>query len=148
MTPIRWRVGVAAIAFLCIGAGAFQPFYWRMFFADRTATRAWLIELPYRQEPALRRFMNAVRDRTRERDRIAIVIPARAWEQGYQYGFTRSTYLLAGRITIPLMAEDDRPSPQNLGVADYVACWHASPAIPHFAEIWRSEDGVLLRRTP
>ena len=140
----RWRIAVAAIGFVCIAAGAFQPFYWRMFMRPFLPD---LIELPFRQEPGLRRFMNAVRERTLDSDRIAIVIPAPGWERGYQYGFTRATYLLAPRTTIPLMAANDTPLPANVALADYVACWHAAPAIPHFAMIWRSEDGVLLRRT-
>jgi hypothetical protein len=143
----RWRIAVAAAGFVGIAAGAFQPFYWRMFAINRPAMRANLIELPFRQEPGLRRFMNAVRSRTLDCDRIAIMLPAPAWERGYQYGFTRATYLLAPRTTIPLMDANDVPLTPNVALADYVACWHAAPAIPHFATIWRSDDGVLLRRT-
>jgi hypothetical protein len=138
--------GFVLIAFLCIAAGAFQPHYWRMFTINRKAAGAWLVELPYSHMPGLRRFMTAVRDRTRGGDRIAIIIPAPAWESGYQYGFTRSTYLLAGRTTVPLMGSDDRRLPRNVQLANYVACWHASPRIDGFATVWRSADGVLLGR--
>src|SRR5437763_15872700 len=111
------RLLLAAIAFLCIAGGAFQPFYWRMFATNRAAARTPLTELPYRRLPGLRRFMLGVRERTRDGDRIAIVLPARAWEEGYQYGFTRSTYLLNGRTTVPLMDEANRPLPQNFARA-------------------------------
>ena len=137
---------LAALAFFAIAAGAFQPYYWKMFTIPRSAMRNWMVELPYSKMPGLRRFMSGVRDRTRNGDAIAIAIPAPAWEKGYQYGFTRSTYLLAGRTTVPLMGEDDRRLPWNVERANYVACWHSSPAIPHFAVAWRTADGVLLRR--
>lgn len=136
----------AVIALLCIATGAFQPYYWRMFTMNRKAIGAWLVELPYSHMPGLRRFMTGVRARTKEGDRIAIIVPAPAWESGYQYGFTRSTYLLAGRTTVPLMGSDDRRIPQNVRLATYVACWHAAPRIDGFTAVWRSEDGVLLQR--
>ena len=141
------RLAIAAAGFVCIAAGAFQPFYWRSFAMNRAAARAALSELPYRRLPGLRRFMLEVGARTRDGERIAIAIPASRWEEGYQYGFTRSTYLLAGRTTVPLMDESDRALPQNFAYADAVACLHVDCSVPHFEPVWRSSDGMLLRRT-
>lgn len=140
------RLTLAAVAFACIAAGAFQPFYWRMFVTDRAAARAALTELPYRRFEGLRRFMLGVRARTADGERIAILLPARRWEEGYQYGFTRSTYLLYGRTTVPMMDEADRPLPRNLAQADVVACFRVDARLPQFQTAWRSGDGVLLRR--
>lgn len=142
------RLVLAGAAFLCIAGGAFQPFYWRMFVTERAPARAALTELPYRQMKGLRRFMTGVRERTRNGERIAILLPADGWDRGYQYGFTRSTYLLYGRTTVPLIDETtDRRLPENLGKADAVACLQLDAKLPHFQTVWRSSDGVLLRRT-
>ena len=140
------RLTIAAAAFLCIAVGAFQPFYWRMFAMNRASARAALTELPYRRFEGLRRFMLGVRERTRDGERVAIVLPAERWDEGYQYGFTRSTYLLYGRTTMPLIDEEDRPLRQNLQSADAVASLQRDVTIPHFETVWRSGDGVLLRR--
>ncbi|HEY2092257.1 MAG TPA: hypothetical protein VGJ81_10225 [Thermoanaerobaculia bacterium] len=142
------RLVLASAAFVCIAIGAFQPFYWRMFAMDRGAARMALTELPYRRLPGLLRFMTGVRARTRDGERIAVFLPARKWDEGYQYGFTRSTYLLNGRRTVPMIDESDRPLPQNLVQADVVVCFRLDARLPHFRTVWRSADGVLLRRTP
>ena len=141
------RLVLAGAAFVCIAAGAFQPFYWRMFAMDRGSARAALTELPYRRMTGLRRFMLGVRERTRDGDKIAIILPAPHWDEGYQYGFTRSTYLLDGRTTLPLIDELDHRIPENLARADAVACLQLDANLPHFKTVWRSSDGVLLRRT-
>ena len=141
------RLVLAGAAFLCIAGGAFQPFYWRVFAMNRSSARAALTELPYRRMNGLRRFMLGVRERTRDGERVAILLPARAWEEGYQYGFTRSTYLLYGRTTVPVVDESDRFLSQNLEKADAVACLQIDATLPHFEPVWRSSDGVLLRRT-
>jgi hypothetical protein len=142
------RLLLAAIAFLCIAGGAFQPFYWRMFVTDRAPMRAALTELPYRRMPGLRRFMTAVRERTRDGDRIAIILPARRWAEGYEYGFMRSTYLLYGRTTVPVLDPLDHAYPRNVLTANVIAAFGVDVVAPHFRQVWRSNDGVLLQRTP
>jgi hypothetical protein len=141
------RLAVAAVAFLCIAGGAFQPFYWRMFAMNRPAMRAELVELPYRQLPGFRRFMTGVRDRTRDGDRVAIIFGTNRWREGYEYGFVRSTYLLYGRTVIPVIDPQDHRLPQNVSLADAIAAYGIDVVAPHFKKVWQSEDGVLLRRT-
>ena len=143
----RWRAAVAALALFSIFAGAFQPAYWRIYKANRALIGPFLTELPYSKMPGLRRFMLGVRERTRDGDRIAIVLPARRWEGGYAYGFIRSTYLLAGRQTVPLLSDSDQPLPANIARATHIASWAgAPPPLPGFVVTWSTPDGVLLQR--
>lgn len=121
-----------------IAAGAFEPFYFRVFLTDRAAMRASLTELPYRKLPGLRRFLVDVAARTKEGDVIAIYAPF-ARDAGYEYAYARAFYPLAGRRVVTFDQRDQ---------ATYIASYHAAPAAPHFAMIWRSGDGTLLRRTP
>jgi len=109
-TSARW---LARAACLCIFLGAAQPFYFRML-GPRDAFANWVTQLPYRRTPGLRAFIDGVRARTHDRDRIAIVTPFTKWNGGYAYAFTRSTYLLAPRTTIPIVGEDERSLIANL----------------------------------
>jgi hypothetical protein len=143
----RWRSALGALALFSIFAGAFQPAYWTIFKANRAMLQAWLTERPYSKMPGLRRFMLGVRERTRDGDRIAIVLPARRWEGGYAYGFIRSTYLLAGRQTVPLLSDSDQALPGNIARATHVASWpEPPPPLPDFVAMWSTPDGVLLQR--
>ena len=142
-----WRSWIGRIAFALILVGAFQPFYWRMYAVNRKGYGEWLTELPYSRTPGLRTFIAGVRERTGRGSRIAIATPATSWRGGYEYAFVRATYLLAGRTTIPLIGEDDRPHPENLESAEYLACFQCEPALPAYKAVWRTPDGVLARRT-
>ena len=135
----RLLLRIAIVAAIAIGA--FEPFYIRIFFTDRTRLRAALTELPYTKAPGLRTFLSEVAQRTPPGSRVAIAAPWTEWDRGYEYVFARSLYPLAGREVLALTR------PGSLERAEYVAAWHAAPAIPGFTEIWRGRDGVLLRRT-
>ena len=137
------RPWIARLAFACILIGGFEPFYFRMLTPERARFGAWVTQLPYSKTPGLRAFMNGVRDHTRSGDRIAIIVPFTHWNGGYAYAFTRSTYLLAGRTTIPLVGEDD--THLSADAAAYFACWHIAPP-PGTTIVWRNADGVLARR--
>lgn len=143
---MQWRVWGARAAFLLIVAGAFQPFYLRMFTPTRDAFARQVTNLPFRQTPGLREFMEGVRAHTAPGERIAIAAPFTQWEGGYAYAFYRSTYVLAGRQTVPLVDRSDRPLPRNLALADSVAAWRVDATLPNFVTVWRGRDGVLLRR--
>jgi hypothetical protein len=91
--------------------------------------------------------MTEVRARTRDGDRVAIILPARRWAEGYEYGFMRSTFLLYGRTTIPVLGPDDRAYPKNVLGANVIAAFGVDVDAPHFTKVWGSRDGVLLRRT-
>lgn len=97
----------------------------------------------------MKQFLLDVRARTKDGDAIAIAAPLHRAPLGagaYDYLFERAIYLLAGRRIVPLVSEDDKPQPQNVLLANYVAGFHAAPAIDGFEVVWRGRDGVLLRR--
>jgi hypothetical protein len=143
---MRWRFWCAWVVCGLILLGAWHPFYFRMLTPDRNAFGRFATNLPYQKTPGLRQFMLAVRDRTHEGERIAIAVPMLQWDGGYAYAFTRSTYLLAGRTTVPLVDKNDRATTDNLARADVIAAWHTEPEVPGFSPVWRSGDGILLRR--
>lgn len=140
------RAGVA-LALLFIAAGAFEPFYLRMFAEDREAFRATMTNAQYRQAPGLREFYLDVRRWTRPGEKIAVFPTYTRWRGGYQYLHVRGLYLLTSREVLPLVGLDDRPLLENLARADAVAAWHAVPRLEGFTVVERGEHGVLLRRT-
>ncbi len=144
MTPRR---AVSMIAAVLIALGAFQAFYLQIFIIDRSALGATLTELPYRRLPGLRRFLLEVRARTSPGDVVAIDAGLPSWERGYEYCYGRATYLLAGRLVLPLRDRVDRRLSENLAQATHVASYRSQVLPPGFSPVWRSADGVLLRRT-
>ena len=117
-----------------IAAGAFEPFYVRIFAIHRAQFRAGLIELPYRKLPGLRELLVATRERTRDGDVVAVVAPY-PWEQGSEYVYARSLYTLSGRKV-----------ERFVGNAEWICAYGAVPPVPDFAVVWRGRDGVLMRR--
>ncbi len=141
---------VRLLVALAIAAGAFQPFYLRIFTLDRQRFAATLVNLPYRKLPGSRQFLLDVRARTQDGDVIALAAPLcrMHWEGDYDYLYARAVYLLSGRRVIPLLDASDRPHPESLGGATYLAAYRCDARAPGFAVIWRSADGELLRRAP
>lgn len=133
MTLRNWAIVAAAL----IALGAFEPFYFKVFTVDRARMGAMLTELPYRKAPGLRTFLAAVRARTQRGDAIAIAAPYPSWKLGYEYVYTRSMYVLAGRRVL---------LPKDLTQASYVAAYRMNPSIPNFATVWSGPEGSLLRR--
>jgi len=110
--------------------------------------RAMLTELPYRKLTGFRRFLMQVDRTTPHGARIAICLPFKGWESGYGYGYYRASFLLPGKQVVPLLRLGaDVPAPGNVAVADFVACWHEVPRIDGFEVLWRSGEGVLMKRT-
>jgi hypothetical protein len=138
------RIAVAA----AIAAAAFQPFYLKIFAVSRAGMSEMLREMPYRKTPGLRLFLEGVRVRTRNGDAIAIAAPFPAWDNGYDYVYVRSTYVLAGRRVLPLLDAANRPQPQNLAGAQFVAAYGMHAPMPGFTAVWSGPDGTLLRRAP
>lgn len=141
------RLALAITALLCIGAGTFQGYWWRMFTVDHGRMREWMTALPYARTPGLREFMLGVRDRTQPGSRVLILSPHRKYQGGYVYVFSRATYLLAGRTTVPIIDQHDLAHPQNLAEATYVAAFRIKPTIAGFETVWTSRDGTLLKRS-
>ncbi len=81
-------------------------------------------------------------------DTIAIAAPFPTWDNGYEYVSSRSTYVLAGRRVLVLLDPADRPQPQNLARAQFVAAYRIRATMPGFVMVWSAPDGTLLRRAP
>ncbi|HEX9985425.1 MAG TPA: hypothetical protein VGF69_19365 [Thermoanaerobaculia bacterium] len=139
------RAGVA-LALLLIAAGAFEPFYFRIFTIGRAQLHASMTSLPYRKTAGLREFYLDVRRWTKPGERIAIFPTFTHWTGGYAYLYERALYPLAGRNAVALVEPDDRARPDLLARVDAIAAWHAAPPVPGFAVAERKEHGVLLRR--
>jgi len=106
--------------------------------ARAEADRAWY--------PAYPRFLEAVRVRTRPGQSIAIVVPVRRWNDGYDFAFYRASYFLAGRTVLPVLDSQDRVHPENMRAADFIAAWHQAFRINEHTIVWRGEGGALLGR--
>ena len=123
---------------LVIAAGAFEPFYLRIFTMDRAQFRASMTELPYRKLPGLRTLLVETRARTNDGDTIAIFTPF-SWEQGYEYAYARSLYTLAGRNVV--LAKD-------VAKAQWICAYGGAPQVPGFTVVWRSPNASILARSP
>lgn len=137
---------LCALAFVLIGAGGFEKFYVRMIAADRRPMRRAFVELPYSKAPGLRRFLAGVAERTRVGDRVMIEAPLTYGWSGYEYVYARSLYSLAGRDVVALMRGEGEIVPNARADADWIAAWHVVPNAPEYTVVWRSADGVLLRK--
>ena len=142
MTLRRWALVAAAL----IAFGAFEPFYFKIFTIRGDAMSAMLTELPYKKNPGLRTFLNDVRTHTHHGDAIAIASPYAQWDGGYDYVYARAMYLLAGRRVLALLDTGNRPQPQNLAQAEYIAAYHVNVRFSQFTIVWSGPDGILLRR--
>ena len=142
--------GLAALAALAAMVfGSFEPYYLRIYRVDGAALRAQWTELPYRKVPGLRQLLLEVARRTPPGARILIATPHRPGLGGYRYAFERSHFILAGRELVPLLdPANEKRIPLRLESVDYIACWHECTPPRGFNPVWKSNDGVLLRRTP
>ncbi|MGH9457992.1 MAG: hypothetical protein ACRD2J_10175 [Thermoanaerobaculia bacterium] len=139
------RPALAAAAFALLFAGTFQPFYVRVFFADRQAAHAWLTELPYRKSPGLRSFLVEARRRTQPGDAIAFLVPYSRWEGGYRYALRGAKYILAGRTVHPVVGPRDVDLTENLDRANVIVAWQV-PVPPGWEVTWAGEGGAVARR--
>lgn len=139
------RVILAALAFACLIAGGIEPFYFRAFGLDRQQMRQHLTELPYRKLPGYRQFLIDVHGSTVSGDSVGLWL-GRPWNEGYEYGYQRSAYLLPSRVLLPLIDHRDRFIPANLDRILYLACWQCDPPFPGFTVVKRFRHGTLSRR--
>lgn len=137
-------------AWIAIGAGAFQQIYVNIHFRDTAELRAFWTEAPFRRIPGLRALLLAAEARTKVGDSVLLWTPHRPWQGGYGYAFRRAQYVLAGRDVIPLLDRArDVVEERNIDRATFIACWRQCPPLPSrsgFDVVWRSPDGMLLRR--
>ena len=139
------RRAIAAAAFVLLVVGTFQPFYLRVFFADRKAMASFLTEVPYRQAPGLRPFLMEARTHTRPGDVIVFLAPFPTWEGGYRYSIRGARYLLAGRTVRGVIGPGDADLSPNLERADVLVAWRV-PVPERWNVIWSGHDGVVARR--
>jgi hypothetical protein len=114
-------------------------------FIDRASLEQHFEAVPDHGWEGYPEFLAQVRARTRNGDRIAIIVPARHWDDGYSYAYYRASYLLAGRQVVPLVQMDDRLAMENLGAASYLAAWRMAPP-PGHPIVWQGNEGVLVKR--
>jgi hypothetical protein len=115
-------------------------------FIDRSALSEAFTERADRLWPQFPRFLAGVRERTANGDSIAIVVPNFDWDQGYSYAYYRSSYLLAGRIVLPVAMDDHKLHPENFRAAKYIAVWGRPFPPSRRAVVWTGEGGTLLRQ--
>ena len=95
--------------------------------------------------PDYPRFLEEVRAHTRRGQSIALLVPTMQWQRGYFYAYYRASYFLAGREVLPLVLENDRPVPENLHRAQYLAIW-SRPAPAGARVVFAEYGGTLVRR--
>jgi len=125
-----------------------------------TAVEPQLIEMPFRNRAPLARalarnadrnwldypeFIEGVRARTRPGDTIAVIVPRMTWDGGYSYAYYRASYVLSGRVVLPLVDPDDVPHPENFAAANYIATWRTR-VTPRGTLVWSGDSGTLTRR--
>ena len=115
-------------------------------FSDRRALAAAMRLYPDQRWPQYPQFLAGVRSRTRHGDSIALLFPIMSWNGGYADAYYRASYFLAGREVLPLVTWDDRPHPENVRAARYVAAWQINVQPGRGALVWRGKGGELLRR--
>ena len=91
-------------------------------------------------------FLDGVRAHTHAGESVAVLVPAVHWERGYSYAYYRASYVLAGRVVLPLIDDADRFHPENLRRAELVAIWRAPVPPTHRKLVWQGNGGLLVRR--
>jgi hypothetical protein len=142
------RKAAAGLAFALILIGGFETYYLRIYLHDRAALGRTFEELPWRKLPGFRQFLLDVRAATREGEAIALWIEPMSWMGGYEYGYVRAGYLLAGRDVIPLLAPDGRILSANSAAADVIACYRCATVPAGFLAVRSTPAGLVLRRGP
>ena len=114
-------------------------------FIDRRPLQRYFAHLADRGWEQYLDFLDGVRAHTARGDSIAIMVPARHWDDGYAYAYYRASYMLAGRRVIPLVSPDDRVLMENLQQAAYLAEWRHDLPVPQRI-VWSGAGGKLVRR--
>ncbi|MEO8380523.1 MAG: hypothetical protein ABI779_12730 [Acidobacteriota bacterium] len=88
--------------------------------------------------PEVLRFVEEVRARTRNGERVGLMFGAPL--QGWSYTYWRARYLLAGRTVLPPM---DLVAPED---ADVIALWRTGYGDPRFDVIFADSNSAIARR--
>ena len=85
------------------------------------------------------RFLERVREDTKERERIALLMAPP--HQGWSYTHWRASYVLSGRrVLTPMTIEPPETPP------DVIALWRTGWEDPRYEIVWSDADSALLRR--
>lgn len=136
---------IGGVAFALLLAGTFQPFYVRILFADRSAMKPYLTELPYRKTPGLRAFLVEARERIRPGEVVVFLAPFETWEGGYRYAMRGARYILGGRTVRGVIGPYDVDLSSNLDQADVIVAWRA-PVPTGWTVTWAGREGAVARR--
>jgi hypothetical protein len=136
----------AWLLFLLTLGGAFEWQFFRIYFLDLQELQSEFRSFPDTPYPLFPAYLHEVRSRVPVNASVALVMPARTWDDGYAYGYYRASYLLAGRRVIPLVSPDNSLHLEKLHDADYVAVWRMELDSPEFQPVWNGFEGRLLKR--
>lgn len=141
----RAVLSIACFAGLVVASVRIPPL--TLPFIDREPIHRSMTILPDRGgwAPEYPAFLDQVRAHTKPGDSIALLVPTMHWDRGYSYAYFRASYFLAGREVLPLVVENDRPVPENLRRAEYLAVWHRS-APAGAPLVFAGHGGALVRR--
>jgi hypothetical protein len=85
------------------------------------------------------RFLERVREDTKERERIALLMAPP--HGGWSYTHWRASYVLSGRrVLTPMTIEPPETAP------DVIALWRMGWEDPRYEIVWSDADSALLRR--
>ena len=142
---LRSALSVGCFAALVVASVRFPPL--TLPFIDRRPIQQSMTISPDRGGwwPDYPRFLEQVRAHTRRDQSIALLVPTMQWERGYSYAYYRASYFLAGRRVLPLVLENDRPAPENLNRAQYLAVWRR-PAPAGAQVVFAGYGGTLVSR--
>lgn len=141
-----WRRVVALVIFIGIFALRVDRQLFLLPFIDRAPIAEAFRGRADRMWPQYPRFLAGVRERTANGDSIAIVVPTFDWDEGYSYAYYRASYLLAGRVVLPVGFSDHQLHPENFRAARYVAVWGRPFPPSRRTVVWEGEGGTLLRQ--
>jgi hypothetical protein len=140
MARLAGLIGLTAIAFF-----RFETRLMEIPFTDRRPLVRYFAHMADRGWEQYIDFLVGVRAHTAKGDSIAIMVPARHWDDGYSYAYYRASYMLAGRQVIPLVSPDDRVVFGNLSQATYLAEWRHDLPVEQRV-VWSGAGGKLVRR--
>jgi hypothetical protein len=138
----------ALIVFLALPLASFRFPSLALPFRDRsTAERELSLAAdPAPWSPDYPLFLQDVLAHTRPGDSIALVVPTDDWDGGYSYAYYRASYFLPGREVLPVITPENRPVPENVARARYIAAWKRRVTGLARRAVFAQHEGALLER--
>lgn len=142
-SALRRRLAVVVLCAICVAAVPWRllEFVWR----NGSNLSEVLASSIDRRMPGFSDFASEVRARTKPGEKIAIAVPANDWE-GYAFAYYRASYLLSGRVVLPLIDPLSRPVAKNWHDAQVIAIYQLPPPESEPAPVWQGKGGAIIRR--